>query len=338
MKPRIYSTIYFLLFFFLLASCTNTTTTKHKPRIGLLMETLKEERWQHDRDFFLAKAKELGAEVEVSACNGDDNLQIAQAENMLAKGVDILVVVPHNGDICATIVNKAHSQGVRVIAYDRLIRNCDLDLYISFDNERVGQMQAQYLVQRVPVGNYILIGGAKTDNNAILYHKGQMEVLQPYIDSGKIKIVTDQWATDWQASEAMKHVENALTKTTDIQAVVASNDGTAGGVIQALGEKGLAGKVLVSGQDADLAACQRVVQGTQTMTIYKPIKPLAEGAAEAAMQIINNLVVEKAIHVINNKKIDVPSILIDPLQVDKDNMLQTVIADGYHTREEVYGK
>ena len=165
-----------------------------------------------------------------------------------------------------------------------------------------------------------------------------MDVLQPYIDSGKIKIVTDQWATDWQASEAMKHVENALTKTTDIQAVVASNDGTAGGCIQALSEKGLAGKVLVSGQDADLAACQRIVAGTQTMTIYKPIKPLADAAAEAAIQIIKNQVVEKAIHVINNKKVDVPSILIDPVQVDKDNMMQTVIADGYHTREQVYGK
>ena len=188
-----YSLFTILIFFF---SCTQQSST-HKPKIGLLMETLKEERWQHDRDFFVAKAKELGADVEVSACNGDDNLQIAQAENMLAKGVDILVVVPHNGDICATIVNKAHSQGVRVIAYDRLIRNCDLDLYISFDNERVGQLQAQYLVQRVPVGNYILIGGAKTDNNAILFRKGQMDVLQPYIDSGKIKIFTDQWATDW---------------------------------------------------------------------------------------------------------------------------------------------
>ena len=324
--------------FSFLTSCSNQSSEKHRPKIGLLMETLKEERWQHDRDFFVAKAKELGADVEVAACNNDDNLQIAQAENMLLKGVDILIVVPHNGEICATIVSKAHQRGVRVIAYDRLIKNSDLDLYISFDNERVGQMQAQYLVQRAPVGNYILIGGAKTDNNALLFRKGQMDILQPYIDSGKIKIVTDQWATDWQASEAMKHVENALAKTTDIQAVVASNDGTAGGCIQALSEKGLTGKVLVSGQDADIAACQRVVAGTQTMTIYKPIRPLAETAAEAAMQIINNQVVEKATRVIPNGKTDVPSILIDPVSVDKSNIDATVIADGYQSREEVYGK
>src|SRR4026209_765540 len=131
MKSQLPNLIYLLLCLFLVTSCTNTSPTKNKPRIGLLMETLKEERWQHDRDFFVAKAGELGCDVEVAACNNDDNLQVAQAENMLAKGVDILVVVPHNGEICATIVDKAHAQGVRVIAYDRLIRNCDLELYIS---------------------------------------------------------------------------------------------------------------------------------------------------------------------------------------------------------------
>lgn len=336
-RPRVSFIFYCLILATcFISSCTRQSSTLKRPKIGLLMETLKEERWQHDRDFFVAKAKELGCDVEVAACNNDDNIQVAQAEDMLTKGVDILVVVPHNGEICATIVNKAHSQGVRVIAYDRLIRNCDLDLYISFDNERVGEMQAEYLVRRAPFGNYILVGGAKTDNNALLFRKGQMNVLRPHIDSGKIKIITDQWATDWQASEAMKHVENALTKTTDVQAVVASNDGTAGGCIQALLQKGLAGKVLVSGQDADIAGCQRVVAGIQSMTIYKPIQPLAETAAEAAVQIINNRVVEKATKAINNGKIDVPSILLDPVAVDKNNMMETVIASEYQQKEEVY--
>ncbi|MEO5675094.1 MAG: substrate-binding domain-containing protein [Chitinophagales bacterium] len=332
---RIFQVSIFIFCLICLASCRQKSDS-HKPTIGLLMETLKEERWQHDRDFFVAKASSLGCNVEVAACNNDDNLQIAQAENMLAKGVDILVVVPHNGDICATIVNKAHAQGVRVIAYDRLIRNCDLDLYISFDNVRVGEMQAAYIVERAPAGNYILMGGAKTDNNALLFRKGQTNVLQPYIESGKIKIIMDQWATDWQAGEAMKHVENALTKTTDIQAVVASNDATAAGCIQALTEKGLAGKVLVSGQDADIGGCRRVVAGTQSMTIYKPIQPLAETAVEAALQMINNTIVIKAARVINNGKIDVPGILLDPVAVDKDNMRETVIASGYQKSEDVY--
>ncbi|MEI7802449.1 MAG: substrate-binding domain-containing protein, partial [Bacteroidota bacterium] len=120
-------------------SC-NSQLKKSKPRIGLLMETLKEERWQHDRDFFVAKAESLGCEVLVQACNGNDEVQIAQAENMITQGVDVLVVVPHNGKIASTIVDNAHKHGVRVIAYDRMIRDCDLDLYVSFDNERIGEM------------------------------------------------------------------------------------------------------------------------------------------------------------------------------------------------------
>ncbi len=339
MVPCVALCSWFVVLTFLLAAggCRRVGVADPQPfRIGLLMETLKEERWQRDRDFFVQAATQRGAVVDVAACNHDDNLQIAQAENMLAKGVDLLVVVPHNGTIAARIVHMAHAQGVRVIAYDRIIRNCALDLYVSFDNERVGALQAQYLVDRVPRGNYILIGGAKTDYNAHLFRKGQMHVLQPYIESGQIRIVTDQWATDWQPGEAMKHVENALARSLDVQAVLASNDGTAGGAIQALREKGLAGKVLVTGQDAELAACQRIVQGTQAMTMYKPVRPLAEAAVEAAFQILTNQVVRKAIHAVDNGRHLIPSILLDPIVVDTSNMEETVIADGYQKKEDVY--
>ncbi|MCS6917399.1 MAG: substrate-binding domain-containing protein [Chitinophagales bacterium] len=321
--------------FLLLLSCS-PRVEQDRYRVGFLMETLKEERWQRDRNLFVAAAEKLGAEVDVVACNHDDNLQLAQAEAMLAKGVDLLVVVPHNGDICATIVRKAHAQGVRVIAYDRLIRNCDLDLYVSFDNERVGELQAQYVVDRLPRGNLVLIGGAKTDNNALLFRKGQLNVLQPLIDSGLYRVIMDQWATDWQPAEAMKHMENALSRTTDIQAVIASNDGTAGGAIQALAEKGLAGRVLVTGQDAELAACRRIVAGTQSMTVYKPIHRLAEAAAEAAIQILKGQVVHRATDAVPNGRIDVPSILIEPVVVDISNIRQTVIAEGFHSEHAIF--
>ncbi len=327
----------FVLSFSLLFSC-NSQQKKTKPRIGLLMETLKEERWQHDRDFFVRKAEMLGCEVLVQACNGNDEVQIAQAENMITQGVDILVVVPHNGKIASTIVDNAHKHGVRVIAYDRMIRDCNLDLYVSFDNERIGEMQAEYLVKKAPRGNYILIGGSPTDNNALLYHKGQMKILQPYIDSGFIKIIADQWAADWQPMEAMKHVENALTKEKNITAIVASNDGTASGAIQALQEQKLDGKVLVSGQDAELSACQRVIEGTQSMTVYKPLQLMAEAAAIAALQIIRNEVVSSALKIVSNGKKDIPSILIDPIVVDKTNMMETVVKDGYHSEKEIYIK
>lgn len=308
-----------------------------KIKIGLSLDTLKEERWQHDRDLFVAKAKELGVDVLVQAANSNDALQNSQAENLLTEGVNVLVVVPHNGKSAATIVDSAHKLGVPVIAYDRLIMDSDLDLYISFDNVKVGEYQAQYLVQRKPKGNYVLIGGAPTDNNAKLFRQGQMNILSPLIKSGDIKIVTDQWADDWLPVKALQVMENALTQNhNQVDAVVVSNDGTAGGAIQALAEQNLAGKVLVSGQDADLAGCQRIVAGTQSMTVYKPIKKLAEKAAEIAVAMAKKKPLTDPTSLIPNGKKDVASILIEPIQVDKENMDATVIADGYQKKNDVY--
>jgi D-xylose transport system substrate-binding protein len=308
-----------------------------KITIGFSMDTLKEERWQRDRDLFVARAEELGARVLVQAANGNDALQNSQAENLLTQGVDVLLVAPHNGKTAAVIVESARKAGVPVIAYDRLINDSDLDLYISFDNVGVGEMQARYLVERKPTGAYVLIGGAPTDNNALLFRKGQMNVLKPLADKGDVRIVSDQWAKDWQAVEALKIMENALTRSGNrVDAVVASNDGVAGGAIQALAEQKLAGKVLVSGQDAELSACQRIVAGTQSMTVYKPIRLLAHKAAEVAMKLARKEPHGEATQPLHNGKIEVPSILLQPVAVDKDNMAATVIADGYHKLEDVY--
>jgi D-xylose transport system substrate-binding protein len=305
-------------------------------RIGLSMDTLKEERWQYDRDQFVQRAKELGADVLIQSADGDDNVQTQQAENLLTQGVNVLVIIPHNGEIAASIVDSAKKQNVPTISYDRLIRNSQPDLYVSFDNEKVGQLQAQYLLDRAPKGNYVLIGGAPTDNNALLFRKGQMSVLQPAIDSGNIHVVADQWARDWLASEGLKHTENALTQAhNDVVAVVASNDAVAGGAIQALEEQKLAGKVLVSGQDADLAALQRIVAGTQSMTVYKPVSRLASRAADAAVALAKHQKVDTTATV-NNGKMDVPSLLLQPIVVDKANIMSTVIKDGYQKYDEVY--
>ncbi len=318
----------------------NSTTPSQpktgKIRIGLSMDTLKEERWQKDRDLFVKRAEELGAEVLVQAADGKDETQVKQAESLLTQGVDVLVVIPHNGEIAASIVEAAKRKNVPVISYDRLIKNSEPDLYISFDNEKVGAMQAQYLVEKAPKGNYILIGGAQTDNNAKLFRAGQMKVLQPFIAKGDIKIIADQCCKDWQPEEALKHTENALTMNkNNVVAVVASNDGTAGGSIQALTAQGLNGKVIISGQDADLAALQRIIAGTQTMTVYKPVSKLAVKAAEAAVALAKKEKVETNGKV-NNGKIDVPSILLEPISVDKSNLDETVIKDGFQKREEVY--
>lgn len=305
--------------------------------IGFSMDTLKEERWQRDRDLFVARAEELGARVLVQAANSNDVLQAQQAENLLTQGVKVLVVAAHNGKAAASIVEAAHKAGVPVIAYDRLIEDCDLDLYMSFDGERVGEMQAEYLLQRVPKGRYVLIAGAPTDPNAHLFRKGQMNVLQPAIDRGDVTVVADQWAREWLPVESLKIMENALTRAHNrVDAVLASNDGTAGGAIQALAEQNLAGKVPVTGQDAELAACQRIVAGTQSMTVYKPLPILARTAAEVAVRMARKEPLAVTTEPVANGKIDVPSVLIACVSVDRENLQQTVIADGFHAQADVY--
>ncbi|HEV8436378.1 MAG TPA: substrate-binding domain-containing protein [Thermoanaerobaculia bacterium] len=337
------------LFLTLLSACVNepqqtaTTATTKAPhagpvRIGFSMDTLKEERWQRDKELVEQRAKQVGAVLDVQVANGDDAVQTKQADNMLTKGVDVLIVAPHNGEIAASIVEAAHRKGVPVIAYDRLIRNADVDLYISHQVVHIGEMQGQYALQHVPKGNYVLIGGSPTDYNAILLHEGQMKILKPAIDRGDIKVVSDQYAREWKAEEALRITEDALTKTgNNIQAIVASNDGTAGGAVSALEAAGLAGKVLVTGQDAQKDALQRIVKGTQTMTIYKPIQELAFDAVDAAVKLAKKQKVD-ATDKINNGKKDVPAILIAPIAVDKSNIDSTVIKDGYHTHAEIYGQ
>lgn len=310
-----------------------------KIKIGLSMQSLREERWQKDRDIFKAEAEKLGAEVIVQAAHGDERRQNEQAENMIAQGVDVLVVIPKNSVAAAQIVQAAHAEGIKVIAYDRLIRESELDLYISFDNERVGYLQAEYLLRQNPKGAYFLLGGGPTDNNAHRVRQGQLRALQPAIDKGDIHLVANgkHWAVNWDPRDALKKTEQVLTQTNNrIDAVVAPNDGTAGGVIQALEGQNLAGTVLVSGQDAELAACQRIAKGTQTMTVYKPIRLLATKAAHAAVALAKGEPISEATQTVNNDKIDVPSILITPIQVDKDNLDEVIIKDGFHTREAVY--
>src|ERR1700730_8214181 len=303
--------------------------------IGLSIDTLKEEGWQRDKVLVEQRAKEVGAQLDVEVAQGNDTVQAQQADTMLTKGVDVLIVAPHNGEVAASIVEKAHRQGVPVISYDRLIKNCEVDLYVSHQVVRMGEMQGKYALDHVPKGNYVLIGGSQTDNNALLLRQGQMNILQPAIDRGDIKLVANQFARDWLASEAHRITEDALTKSgNDIQAIVASNDGTAGGAVSAL-PPALEGKVLVTGQDAQLDACQRIVEGRQTMTVYKAIKPLANSAVDSALKLARGEKVD-APDKINNGKIDVPSILQQPVSVDKSNMMQSVVKDGYHTMEEVY--
>lgn len=300
------------------------------------IDDLRLERWQKDRDIFVNKAESLGAKVFVQSANGDATAQISQIENMLNKDIDVLVIIPFNGEVLSNVIAEAKKEGVKVLAYDRLINNADVDFYVSFDNEKVGELQAKSIIGQKPEGNYFLMGGSPVDNNAKLFRKGQMKVLQPLIDSGKIKVVGDQWVDSWLAEKALQIMENALTANkNNIDAVVASNDATAGGAIQALSAQGLSSKVAISGQDADLAAIKRIIAGTQTMTVYKPITNLADKAAEIAVALGKDEKVEMNAQLNNGMK-EVPAYLLEPVVVTKENIDDTVIKDGFHTKDAVY--
>ncbi|ELY2645851.1 D-xylose ABC transporter substrate-binding protein [Cronobacter sakazakii] len=304
-------------------------------KIGMAIDDLRLERWQKDRDIFVSKAESLGAKVFVQSANGNEETQMSQIENMINRGVDVLVIIPYNGQVLSNVVAEAKREGIKVLAYDRMINNADIDFYISFDNEKVGELQAQSLVDKVPQGNYFLMGGSPVDNNARLFRDGQMKVLKPFIDSGKIKVVGDQWVDGWLPENALKIMENALTANNNkIDAVVASNDATAGGAIQALSAQGLAGKVAISGQDADLAGIKRIIAGTQTMTVYKPITQLANTAAEVAVEL-GNVKQPKSDATLNNGLKEVPARLLTPIKVDKSNIESTVIKDGFHKKSEL---
>ncbi len=180
------------------------------------------------------------------------------------------------------------------------------------------------------------MGGSPTDNNAKMFRQGQMNVLQPAIDDGQIQIVGDQWAMGWSAEAALNIMENALTANANkIDAVVASNDSTAGGAIQALAAQGLSGDVVISGQDADLAAMRRIVKGTQTMTVYKPIAKLATTSAEMAVKLARGESIQTNGQINNGSK-DVDAVLLTPIAVTKGNLDATVIADGFHSKSDIY--
>jgi D-xylose transport system substrate-binding protein len=304
-------------------------------KIGFLMDSLKVERWQTDLDNFQKRAKELGADVQVETAEGDDELQLQQAQKLLASGVKVLVLVAHDGEKAVRIVNAANAKKVPLLCYERLIRNGGVGFFVGVDASAVGYLQASSLVRLAPKGNYILIAGSPSDVNAKVLHDAQLYILKPFVDRGDIKIAGDFWTKDWNPTEAYAQMSKAIASTKgEVVAVVASNDGTAGGAIQALEEHKLAGKVLVSGQDADLAAIIRILDGTQTMTVYKPLGAQARVAAEAAVSLAKGETVKKAASLtVGNRTI--PAILLPPVLVTKNNVRQTVIKDGFQNLETI---
>jgi D-xylose transport system substrate-binding protein len=330
-SPRFFTGVSFVL---IVLTLTVAQAQKKEITIGFSIEAVKGERWQTDLDVFERRAHELGGAVVTRSADGDDDLQFRQIKQLLEDGIDVLVFLPHDTSKAGRIVEAAHAKHVPVISYDRLA-SAAVDLYVGFDQFSVGLEQAQSLVDRAPKGNYLLLGGSPLDANSKVVRAGQMKVLQPFIDRGDIHTVADIWVPEWSATEAYVMVTKELNElNAPPTAIVASNDAIAGGAIQALEDKGWSGKVLVSGQDADLAAIERLFDGSQLMTVYKPVGDEARAAAEAAMKLARHEDVESRAEV-SNGTLTTKAILLTPICVTQENAKQTVLKDGFQKLEVV---
>ncbi len=305
-----------------------------KVQIGMSFDSFVIERWQRDRDVFVSVAKELGAEVNVQNANGDVDTQKEQIDYFIEKGVDVIVIISIDGASLSDSVAKAKAAGIKVIAYDRIIDNSDVDLYISFDNEKVGELMADALVDAgISGGKVLMLGGSPTDQNVTLVEKDFKQVME----DNNITILDSTHADGWKAELAADYVYANTDVVKEADAIMCGNDDLATQVVRALSETRLAGNKLVVGQDADLAACQRIVEGTQLMTVYKPVEKLATRAAQEAVALANGTsVTGDDVTYVEDGDYTIPYIALEPTAVNKDNMDEVIISSGFHLKEDVY--
>jgi D-xylose transport system substrate-binding protein len=321
-----------LLAFVAFQSCQKSTV-----KVGLLMHSLEHERWERDKSLITENIEKLGGEVIFRNANNDQAKQNRQAKDLIEQGVDVLIVVSSNQNEAAEIIEAAHREEVKVIAYDRLIRNCDLDFYITTNSVRVGELQAEYMTSIVPTGKYALIIGNENDNNALMLFIGQMNELQEKVESGDIQIVYSEYTSSWTPEEGYRCTNEILAQNdSSIDVIIAGSDEIAYGVHRALNEAGLLGKVKIVSQDADLEIIREIVKGNHTATIYKPLGEMSKKAAEVAVKLAKEKTIEKDYTTVSNGKRLVPAYLLEPILVNKDNISSTVVADGYHQTEEIY--
>ena len=322
-----------------------------KVKIGFLLKTMQEERYKKDRRYFTEEAESLGAEVVFDSANNKSSLQMSKFENMLAKGVDVIVLQPVNTGTAGAMVKKAHEEGVKVVGYDSMLQNGPLDIHVMQDSWAVGTLQGKQMVKWFKdhkgevKGNVALIKGQPGDSNARYMSSGAKEIIDQYEG---LNLVVEQSHEGWSPNKAMATAENALNKyNNNIDAFICNNSGMARGVISALESQGLAdtSKVFVAGSDADLTNIRYVAQGKQTVEIFKKIKPLSKTAAQIAFKLANNpdkkvtKVVEADIdRMIDNGHQEVPTIVTPIVQVTEDNIRDTVIEAGFHSEEDIFSE
>jgi D-xylose transport system substrate-binding protein len=307
--------------------------TGETPLIGFSMDSLVVERWRRDLDVFTRAANDLGAKVLVEVADQDPAVQEEQVRDLADKGIDVLVIVPNDADRLSAVVREVRAKGLPVLSYDRLVRRAGVDLYVSFDNEKVGYLMAEALLKAVPTGGYVVVNGPRNDNNAILLNAGVHRAIDPFVASGRLRIVAELWPATWDSDEVHAGMESVVEKSAAIDAVISGNDMLAEAAIGVLAESRIAAKV--AGQDADLSACQRIAEGSQFLTVYKPIERLALKAAGLAVMLARGESVETE-STIDDGMGKVPYVRLEPIPVVKETLMSTVIKDGFHTAAEVY--
>ncbi len=301
--------------------------------IGFTFDSFIIERWERDRDVFVSRAHELGVEVNVQNANGDVDTQISQIEYFIEKRVNAIVIVAVDCEALSGVIAKAHRAGIKVISYDRLISDANTDLYISFDNNEVGALMAESIVSQVgPEGNILEINGPLTDTNVPTVVEG----FEKGLARTKINVMDVYHCNGWRPEYAFDYINRYLAEHPDEvpDAIMCGNDSIAGQTIKALSEHKLAGDVVVTGQDADVEACQRIVEGTQYMTVYKPVEKLAIRAAERSVDMANGIPLGLK-DTFNDGTYDVPYEKLEPIAVTKANM-DEIITGKYHQKNEIY--
>lgn len=337
---KIVSSICVLLVVLSLCACTRSRekTEEDRTLIGfsIATDTFIIERWNKDIKIFTGAAAEAGADVLVQLSAGGTQEQIAQINFMLGRDIDVLVVIAHDTEMLSGVIKKVRDARIPVIAYDRLIMGVPVDAFVSFNNREVGRLFGKALLQAVPHGKYLVVNGSLRDSNSYEVNAGLYEILDPAIERGAITIGEELWLEEWSSDEALQKIGKVFENTRDFDAISCANDQIASAAIQLLAEYRLAGKVAVVGQDADIGACQKIVEGTQLMTVYKPLARLASRAATLAVALASGEEPVPDLYVDNRSGSMIPFFMEEPKSVFRNNLDSSVIADGFHSAEDVY--
>ena len=329
----------FQLILLILLSIVNCQA-QNKKIVGFLMDDFNSSRWKHDSTIFAQKVRASGNDILIRICHSDTALQHKQAQELIDKGANVLVIVAANSLSAASIVKTANKQNIPIIAYDRLILDCELDYYISFDGEKVGELQAEYILKKINyAGNIMIMNGPEYDLNSLLFKKGQMNILNPHIASGKIKIIYDQFLSEWTSMEAsMEGTDFLSTYDGKVDGIIAANDELAQGIIDILSIFRPSEKIPITGQDATITAYYNILDNLQYMTVYKPIDSLASKAADLACKLAAKKEIELTTSNVFNGSSNIPFIKLQPMAITKENCQLLLINSSYLSDEYLKNK